>query len=309
MPKPAHLAAPSPHAVRGLALSLLVAAGWGLASTASAQTPAASDAASPYSLTLGLGVARLPEYEGADRFDVRALPFISYRSGRFFAGTLSGVGYNLSNTPEIEFGPVLTYRFGRDESDSPRLRGLGDIDAGADVGAFLRWNAQPFTLGARLERGLGGNVRGTTLRLDAGYALAVNRSNTAFRRRDRLGRHRGDAGLLRHLRAAVAALGSPGLQRVFRHPPLRRFCRLGPQHHAQLGVHRARGRLPTGQRSRRQPAHAQAQQRPGQRRAELPVLRRGRLQRPDANGLQERAGAQLTRTSTDMPANASAAPA
>jgi len=178
MPKPAHLAAPSPHAVRGLALSLLVAAGWGLASTASAQTPAASHAASPYSLTLGLGVARLPEYEGADRFDVRALPFISYRSGRFFAGTLSGVGYNLSNPPEIEFGPVLTYRFGRDESDSPRLRGLGDIDAGADVGAFLRWNAQPFTLGARLERGLGGNVRGTTLRLDAGYALAVNRSNT-----------------------------------------------------------------------------------------------------------------------------------
>ena len=177
MQQTAHLAAPSPHAVRSLGFLLLAAAGCLLASPARAQAPAASQATSPYSLTLGLGVARLPEYEGSDQFDARALPFINYRSGRFFAGTLSGVGYNLSNTPSFEFGPVLSYRFGRDESDSPRLRGLGDIDAGADVGAYLRWNAQPFTLGARLERGVGGDAKGTSLRLDAGYALAINRSN------------------------------------------------------------------------------------------------------------------------------------
>lgn len=177
MKQPAQLAAPRPQVLRAVAFLLLAGAGWALASPARAQAATEPPAAAPYSLTLGLGVARLPEYEGSDRFDTRALPFISYRTGRFFAGTLSGVGYNLSNTPEIEFGPVLTYRFGRDESDSPRLSGLGDIDAGADVGAYLRWNARPFTLGARLQRGVGGNVTGTSLRLDAGYALAINRSN------------------------------------------------------------------------------------------------------------------------------------
>jgi outer membrane scaffolding protein for murein synthesis (MipA/OmpV family) len=177
MKKPTPLAAPKPQTVRALGLLLLAATGWALASQARAQAAAEPPAATPYSLTVGLGVARLPEYEGSDRFDVRALPIISYRSGRFFAGTLSGVGYNLSNTPALEFGPVVSYRFGRDESDSPRLRGLGNIDAGADLGAFARWNAQAFTLGARLERGVGGNAKGTSLRLDAGYALAINQSN------------------------------------------------------------------------------------------------------------------------------------
>jgi outer membrane protein len=177
MKQPTPVVAPQQQTLRALGLLLLAATGWALASPAKAQASTEPPAATPYSLSLGLAVARLPEYEGSDRFETRALPLISYRSGRFFAGTLSGVGYNLSNTPAVEFGPVLSYRFGRDESDSPRLQGLGDIDAGADLGAFVRWNAQPFTLGARLERGLGGNVKGTSLRLDAGYALAVNQRN------------------------------------------------------------------------------------------------------------------------------------
>jgi outer membrane protein len=55
---------------------------------------------------------------------------------------------------------------------------LGDIDAGADVGAFVRWNAQPLSLSATLEQGVGGNVTGTTVRLNAGYALSINRNNS-----------------------------------------------------------------------------------------------------------------------------------
>ena len=171
------LSAPSPLTLRGLAFVLLAAAGWGLAPAAKAQATAAPAAAAPDSFTLGLAVARLPEYEGSDQFETRALPVISYRSGRFFAGTLTGVGYNLSNLPNVEFGPLLTYRFGRDESDSPRLNGLGDIDAGADLGAFVRWNAHPFSLGARLEQGVGGNVTGTSLRLDAAYLLPIDQRN------------------------------------------------------------------------------------------------------------------------------------
>lgn len=166
-----------PVSRRLLALLLMAGAGWGVAPAASAQTATEAATAAPPSFTLGMAVARLPEYEGSDRFDTRALPVISYRSGRFFAGTLTGVGYNLSNLPNVEFGPLLTYRFGRDESDSPRLNGLGDIDAGADLGAYVRWNAHPFSLGARLEQGVGGNVTGTSLRLDAAYLLPIDQRN------------------------------------------------------------------------------------------------------------------------------------
>lgn len=183
MTQPTTLAAPRPAMVFQCMLgALLAAGGWAAASSAQAQTatePGANAGTfSPYSLAVGAAVARVPTYEGSDRFDTRAVPLIAYRSGRFFAGTLSGVGYNLSNLANLEFGPALTYRFGRDESDDARLRGLGNIDAGADVGAFVRWNAKPLSLSATLDQGVGGNVTGTTVRLNAGYALSINRSNS-----------------------------------------------------------------------------------------------------------------------------------
>lgn len=179
MTKPAHIAAPrNPAVLRGLSIAMLAAVAWAVAVPAQAQANTEAGADSRYSLAVGAAVARVPTYEGSDRFDTRALPLIAYRSGRFFAGTLSGVGYNLSNLPNLEFGPVLTYRFGRDESDDARLRGLGDIDAGADAGAYVRWNAQPLSLSATLEQGVGGNVTGTTVRLNAAYALTIARSNS-----------------------------------------------------------------------------------------------------------------------------------
>jgi outer membrane protein len=183
MTQPTSFAAPRPATVfQCLSIALLAAGGWAAATSAQAQTAtepgANAGTASPYSLAVGVAVARVPTYEGSDRFDTRAVPLIAYRSGRFFAGTLSGVGYNLSNLANLEFGPVLTYRFGRDESDDARLRGLGNIDAGADVGAFVRWNAQPLSLSATLEQGVGGNLTGTKVRLNAGYALSINRSNS-----------------------------------------------------------------------------------------------------------------------------------
>lgn len=184
MNQPTSLAAPRSSAgLQCLSIALLAAGGWAVATSAQAQAtttmPGANPGvASPYSLTVGAAVARLPTYEGSNRFETRALPVVTYRSGRFFAGTLSGVGYNLSNLANLEFGPVVNYRFGRDESDDVRLRGLGNIDAGVDVGAFVRWNAQPLALSATLEQGVGGNVTGTTVRLNAAYALGINRSNT-----------------------------------------------------------------------------------------------------------------------------------
>lgn len=106
----------------------------------------------------GLGVTHVPIYEDADAYKTRALPMINYRSGRFFAGAIGGVGYNASMMEGFEFGSVMSYRFGRKESDSDRLHGLGDIDEGVDVGAFARWNLHPFFLHATLKQGVSGDV-------------------------------------------------------------------------------------------------------------------------------------------------------
>lgn len=156
---------------RGLSIAAWTLASLVAATTAAAQTLAAPQAKSQF--MLGVGAVHAPEYEGSDRNNTRALPLINYRSGRLFVGTLAGIGYDVSSVPDLEFGPVLSYRFGRKESDSVRLRGLGDIDAGADLGGFVRWNLKPYFLHATLKYGLGGDARGTQLRLGAGYGLEL----------------------------------------------------------------------------------------------------------------------------------------
>ena len=127
--------------------------------------------------TLGLGVVHAPVYEGSDETQTRALPMLSYRNGRFFAGALGGVGYNFSNSQHVQFGPVMSYRLGRDESDADRLRGLGDIDGGADVGGFVRWNLKPFSLHASVKQGVSGDVKGTQLRVGMGYGMALSQKD------------------------------------------------------------------------------------------------------------------------------------
>lgn len=63
-----------------------------------------------------------------------------------------GLSFKLASIGAFEFGPALTFARGRDESDADRLRGLGNIKGGAEVGAFARWHISSATLHANLKR-------------------------------------------------------------------------------------------------------------------------------------------------------------
>ena len=138
-----------------------------------AQTAPTENASPGGHLTLGLAAAYLPRYEGSDDYRVRALPLIDYRNGRFFAGVLTGIGYDFSPVSNVAFGPLLSYRMGRDQDDADRLHGLGDVDGGADLGAFVRWNLRPFFVRATVKQGISGDATGTQIRLGAGYATTL----------------------------------------------------------------------------------------------------------------------------------------
>ncbi len=175
-PAPVVTRAPtSRHLARAhwLAVIAVAAAGAGVGASVSAQS-VPTEVITGGQFTLGAGIVYAPRYEGADEYKARALPLIDYRNGRFFAGVRSGIGYNFSPSAEFEFGPVLTYHFGRDEDDSDRLRGLGDIEGGMDLGVYGRWNLQPFFLSATVKRGISGDAKGTSLRVGAGYATLLS---------------------------------------------------------------------------------------------------------------------------------------
>ncbi|GAA4425663.1 MipA/OmpV family protein [Acidovorax lacteus] len=88
--------------------------------------------------TIGLAVVAGREYAGSDERRTRLLPAIDYRwANGWFAGTTNGIGYNFSRDPALQYGLRLTADFGRDEDRSRVLRGLGDVEARPELGAFF----------------------------------------------------------------------------------------------------------------------------------------------------------------------------
>ena len=176
--RPAVLAI-SPSAVRIAALLTVTALGAVMASGAHAQ---AFDAVRLYGAaadrdggTLGLAVVAGHAYMGSDERRTRAYPAIDYRwANGWFAGTTNGVGYNFSRQAGVQYGVRLTADFGRDESRSAVLRGLGDVDARPEIGAF--YNLQPTAhtfLTSSLRYGAGQGRDGLLLDLGAGLNAQV----------------------------------------------------------------------------------------------------------------------------------------
>ena len=176
--RPAVLAT-SPSAVRIAALLTVTALGAVMASGAHAQ---AFDAVRLYGAaadrdggTLGLAVVAGHQYMGSDERRTRAYPAIDYRwASGWFAGTTNGVGYNFSRQAGVQYGVRLTADFGRDESRSAVLRGLGDVDARPEIGAF--YNLQPTahtSLTSSLRYGAGQGRDGLLLDLGAGLTAQV----------------------------------------------------------------------------------------------------------------------------------------
>ena len=130
------------------------------------------------STSLGLGVAYTPEYEGASDHRWRGLPILNVRRGRFFIGTTQGLGVDLSQSANVEFGPRVTYRGGRDEDDADRLRGLGDIDGGLELGAFVRVKLGDWFVRGDLRTGVGDTPDGLVADFGGGRSLRFGKSDS-----------------------------------------------------------------------------------------------------------------------------------
>lgn len=115
------------------------------------------------------------DYPGSNKRRTSVFPVIDYqwKSG-FFAGTTNGVGYNFSSAPTAQYGLRVTADLGRDESRSPALTGLGDIDARPEVGGFFNYFvSRDVFLTSSLRYGSGNDRKGIVLDLGAGYSTVL----------------------------------------------------------------------------------------------------------------------------------------
>ena len=160
---------------RSLALAaLLLAVPAGAAATASeavVAAPLAAGARPDWSVSVGGGMLAVPSYPGASSSRLMPLPYVEvkYRD-RFFLSPFTGAGVNAIATPRLKAGVALLPDLGRSASSAERLRGWGDLGAGARVKVFARYSLGPVSLLADVRRQLGA---GNGTLVDAGLTSMI----------------------------------------------------------------------------------------------------------------------------------------
>lgn len=133
---------------------------------------------SDWSVSLGLGFAVAPEFEGSDKYKTQAVPLINIEyKDRFFLSSLDGaVGVYLFREPLWNMGLALGYNQGRKEKDSDLLKGMGNVDGAAEVKVFAEWTPDiPFSAKLELAKGTG-DINGFTATATLGHNTALSES-------------------------------------------------------------------------------------------------------------------------------------
>lgn len=149
-------------------LSSAPAAASPLPQAVASNSSAAGESERDWTFTLGLGVGAGPDYEGSEDYQPRPLWFGRAERKDNISVAVRGTTLNANLVPDSIFraGPVLNYRFGRDDVENDQVDDLQDVDGTFEVGAFagveLDVAGGPAVWGVALEglQGTGGGHSG-----------------------------------------------------------------------------------------------------------------------------------------------------
>ncbi|MES2069730.1 MAG: MipA/OmpV family protein [Pseudomonadota bacterium] len=124
--------------------------------------------------SLGTAALYLPRYTGSDEHRMAAYPLFDaqWKNGAFFSA-VSGLGYNFSKEPTVQYGLRMTAEPAREESRSSKLRGLGDVDTMLEPGVFFNYVPTPnYALVSSIRYGSGVDHNG--LQVTVGGRLSAS---------------------------------------------------------------------------------------------------------------------------------------
>lgn len=131
----------------------------GVAQPSSIGSEPAGPAPRDWTFDIGPGVVIAPWFEGGAYY--RALPVpnldLRYQRDRVFVSARDGVGATVLDVAGFKAGPILRYRFPRNEWDGPGLYGTGFVPFTVEGGGFVRYDLPSLTAKIELRRGLGGS--------------------------------------------------------------------------------------------------------------------------------------------------------
>lgn len=125
--------------------------------------------------TVGVAVGAGYKYQGSDVRSALVIPVLDYQwANGWFAGVTNGIGYNFSDSPQLQYGLRLTADAGRKERRASALRGMGNVDPAAEGGAFLNYALpEGLSLTSSVRYGAGRNNKGLVVDLGAGYLFEI----------------------------------------------------------------------------------------------------------------------------------------
>jgi len=127
--------------------------------------------ANAWEVTLGGGLSYAPRYEGAANDRLRFMPLLdaSYNNGKFYISPIRGIGYNFSDTRDVQYGVRISIGRGRSQNEDPHLYGMGDIRFAPETGIFYNQHFGEYLFSSGLSSG----ENGTHAELGTGYGFPL----------------------------------------------------------------------------------------------------------------------------------------
>ncbi len=159
---------------------------WSDAALAQASIPVSAEAAVPVQtegqegdgdhISIGIGAAYMPAYQGSDKYRFLPLPAIDIQFDRFFVNFQDGIGANLFDSESVTVGVGLTPAIGYREKDVPA--GIGKLSLGLGARGFVKFRQFGFeaTLGG--TKILAGNTKGVLVDASLSYPVMISEKLT-----------------------------------------------------------------------------------------------------------------------------------
>jgi outer membrane scaffolding protein for murein synthesis (MipA/OmpV family) len=130
-------------------------------------------------ITVGAGVAVVPDYEGSE--DYKAAPLLHFRmawaNGRYFDFTGNRIKFNIMKDSNWSIGPMARYRGERDDDvDDDQVSRMKDVDAAIELGGFVAYEfGENFEVGANLVQDVADGHDGYLVGFHVGYKIHMEK--------------------------------------------------------------------------------------------------------------------------------------
>ena len=126
-------------------------------------------------ITVGAGIAIVPDYEGSDYYD--AAPLLHFRmawaNGRYLDFSGNRVKYNFMKDSKLSLGPMVRVRPKRDDDvEDAQVSRMEKVDTSVEIGGFIAYDlGHNFEIGANLVQDVADGHDGYLVGLHVGYKI------------------------------------------------------------------------------------------------------------------------------------------